>query len=103
LKIRKNDNVVVIAGKDKGKRGKVRYAYPKEERLLVEGINMIKRHTKAKGESQKGGIIEREASIAIADVMLVCTRCKKPSRIGFKILGDGRKTRVCLSCNEVVD
>ena len=103
MKIRKNDNVVVIAGKDKGKRGKVRYAYPKEDRLLVDGINMIKRHTKARGEKVKAGIIEREAPIAASNVLLVCARCKKPARVGYRIQGDGKKVRICLSCNEVVD
>jgi len=103
MKIRKNDTVLVIAGKDKGKKGKVRFAYPKEERLLVEGINFIKRHTRAKGVVRQAGIIEREAPIHVSDVMLLCNRCNHPTRVGFRFLEDGRKVRICRSCGEVID
>ena len=103
MKIRKNDTVLVIAGKDRGKKGKVRFAYPKEERLLVEGINFIKRHTRATKGVRQAGIIEREAPIRMSDVMLLCSRCNHPTRVGFKILADGRKVRVCRSCGEAID
>lgn len=103
MKIRKNDTVLVITGKDKGKKGKVRFAYPRESRIMVEGINMIKKHAKARGQVQQAGIIEREGPISVADVMLVCSKCNKPSRIGFRVLQDGRKARICRSCGEVVD
>jgi large subunit ribosomal protein L24 len=103
MKIRKNDTVLVIAGKDKGKKGKVRYAYPKEERVLIEGVNFIKRHSRAQGAARQAGIIEREAPIRVSSVMLLCSKCNHPARIGFRFLADGKKVRVCRSCGEVVD
>jgi len=103
MKIRKNDTVLVIAGKDKGKKGKVRLAYPKDERLLVEGINFIKRHMRATKQVRQAGVIEREAPIHMADVMLLCSRCNHPTRVGFRFLEDGRKVRFCRSCGEVID
>jgi len=103
MKIRKNDTVLVIAGKDKGKKGRVRFAYPKKEQILVEGVNFIKRHTRARRQVRQAGIIEREAPMHVSKVMLLCSRCNHPSRIGFSFLEDGRKVRVCRSCGEVVD
>ena len=103
MKIRKNDTVLVIAGKDKGKKGKVRFAYPKDERVLVEGVNFIKRHSRAQGAVRQAGIIEREAPIRVSNVMLLCSKCNHPARIGFRFLADGKKVRVCRSCGEVVD
>jgi len=103
MKIRKNDNVLVVTGKDKGKRGKVRFAYPKKNRVLVEGINFIKMHSRARAQMRQAGIIEREAPIDVSNVMLVCNRCNKPVRVGFRKLEDGRKVRICRACNEVVD
>jgi large subunit ribosomal protein L24 len=103
MKIRKNDTVLVIVGKDKGKKGKVRFAYPKDERVLVEGINFIKRHSRAQGAVRQAGIIEREAPIRISNVMLLCGKCNHPARVGFRFLADGKKVRVCRSCGEVVD
>ncbi len=103
MNIRKNDTVLVITGKDRGKKGKVRFAYPKEERLLVEGINFIKKHTRPTGEARQAGIIEREAPIHVSNVMLLCNKCNHPTRIGFRFLQDGRKVRVCHRCSEVID
>jgi len=103
MKIRKNDTVLVVAGKDKGKKGKVRFAYPKDERILVEGINPTKRHTRARGRVRQAGIIEREVPIHISNVMLLCNRCNHPTSIGFRYLQDGRKVRICRSCGEVID
>ena len=103
MDIRKNDTVLVIAGKDKGKKGKVRFAYPKDERALVDGINFIKRHTRARKQVKQAGIIEREAPIHVSKVMLLCSRCNHPTRIGFRFLEDGRKVRICRSCGEVID
>ena len=103
MKIRKNDTVLVIMGKDRGKKGKVRSAYPKEERVLVEGINFIKRHTRATGQVRQAGIIEREVPIRVSNVMLLCNRCSRPTRVGFRFLEDGRKVRSCRSCHEVID
>ena len=103
MNIRKNDTVLVIAGKDRGKRGKVRFAYPKQERVLVEGINFIKKHSRARGRVRQAGIIEREATIPVSDVMLLCNKCNHPARVGFRFLADGRKVRFCRSCGEVMD
>ena len=103
MKIRKNDTVLVIAGKDRGKKGKVRFAYPDDERVIIEGINFIKKHTRAKGQVKQAGIITREAPISVSNVMLLCSKCNKPTRVGFKTLEDGRKVRFCHSCGEVID
>lgn len=103
MKIKKNDNVLVIAGKDKGKTGKVRFAYPRENTAIVEGVNMQKKHSKAQGTVRQGGIIEREAKISVSNLMLLCKRCNKPVRVGYRILEDGRKVRICRVCQEVID
>lgn len=103
MKIRKNDTVLVIAGRDRGKKGKVRVAIPKKERLLVDGINMIKKHARPTGQARQAGIIEREAPIHVSSVMLLCEKCGKPARIGRRLLADGKKVRFCKACGEVVD
>jgi len=103
MKIRKNDNVQVIAGKDKGKKGKVRHVYPKKDRVLVEGANMVKKAARATRQARQAGLIELEAPLHVSNVMLVCSKCDKPSRIGYKELEDGRRVRVCRSCSEVID
>ena len=103
MKIRKNDNVFVVAGKDKGKKGKVRYAYPKSGRILVEGINFIKKHARATGQVRQAGIIEREEPLHASAVLLMCGKCNRAVRVGFKKLEAGKKVRVCSSCHEVID
>jgi len=103
VKIRKNDQVLVISGKDKGKKGKVRYAFPREERLIVDGINMIKKHARAQATVRQGGIIERESPLQASKVMLVCSKCDRPTRVGFRHLESGNKVRVCSYCHEVID
>ncbi len=103
MKIRKNDNILVIKGKDRGKTGKVRFAYPRKKVLLVEGVNLIKKHTRATGNVRQAGIIEREAPVPLANVMLLCSRCNHPARIGIRFLEDGRKVRFCYACGEVID
>jgi large subunit ribosomal protein L24 len=102
--IRRNDNVVVTTGKDRGKRGRVLKVLPEKNRLIVEGVNFIKRHTKPNPQRQiKGGVVEREASLHASNVQLVCPECGKPTRLGRKVLADGRKVRVCRKCEGVVD
>jgi large subunit ribosomal protein L24 len=102
--IRKNDTVVVITGKDRGKRGRVLKVLPENNRLVVEGVNIIKRHTKPNPQRQiKGGLVEREAGLHASNVQLVCPECGKPTRLGRKLLGDGRKVRICRKCEGVVD
>jgi large subunit ribosomal protein L24 len=103
MKIRKNDNVLVIAGKDRGKKGKVRQAFPKEGKVIVEGANMIKRHSRTKGQARQAGIIELEAPLDVAKVMLICSKCNNLARVGVRFLEDGKKARVCRACNEVID
>ena len=102
--IRRNDNVVVLTGKDRGKRGRVLKVVPGSNRVVVEGVNFIKRHTKPNPQRQiKGGVVEREAAVHASNVQLVCPECGKPTRLGRKILADGRKVRICRKCEGVVD
>ena len=103
MKIKKGDTVLVVTGKDRGKKGKVRFAYPKKQRVLVEGINFIKKHSRARGAARQAGIIDLEAPIHISNVMFLCDKCSKPSRIGYEKLDDGRRVRICRSCHEVID
>lgn len=103
MRIRRNDNVIVLSGKDKGKTGTVRYAYPRKGELVIEGINMIKRHTKPRSATDPGGIIHKEAAIDISNVMLVCSKCNQPTRVGLRSLEKGGKVRFCKKCNEVID
>jgi large subunit ribosomal protein L24 len=101
--IRRNDNVVVTAGRDRGKRGRVLKVVPDRNRLVVEGVNIIKRHTRPNPQRNiKGGIVEREGSLHVSNVQLVCPACGKPTRIGHSTQGD-RKVRVCRKCEGVVD
>lgn len=100
--LKKDDKVKVIAGKDKGKIGKVLKVDRKENRVIVENINKVKRHVKPNMQNRQGGIIEKEAPIHSSNVMLLCSQCMKPIRISFKTLEDGKKVRVCNKCNEVV-
>ncbi|MCK5653647.1 MAG: 50S ribosomal protein L24 [Dehalococcoidia bacterium] len=103
MKIRRDDTVVVIAGRDKGKRGKVRQSLKRESCVVVEGVNMVKRHTRPRGTVRQAGIIEREAPLHISNVMLLCPKCDHPARLGFRILEDGSRVRVCRRCHEVID
>jgi large subunit ribosomal protein L24 len=103
MKIRKNDTVIIITGKDRGKKGKVRRALPSEDRVIVEGLNMIKRHSRARRAAKQAGIIELEAPIYVSNVMLLCDKCGKPTRVNFRFLTDGKKVRICNSCKEVID
>jgi large subunit ribosomal protein L24 len=101
--IRRNDNVVVTAGRDRGKRGRVLKVVPDRNRLVVEGVNIVKRHTRPNPQRNiKGGIVEREGSLHVSNVLLVCPACGKPTRIGHSTQGD-RKVRVCRKCEGVVD
>ena len=105
--LRKNDSVLIITGKDRGRKGRVLKVLPGKKgaiRLIVEGVNMIKRHTKPNpGKNIKGGIVEREASLHASNVQLVCPECGAQTRVSRKILGDGRKVRICRKCEGVVD
>ena len=102
--IRKNDNVLVITGRDRGKRGRVLRVLPRKGRVVVEGVNFIKKHTKANPQKNiKGGIVEREAALNASNVQIVCPECGAPTRIGSRRLDDGRRIRFCRKCKGVVD
>jgi len=101
-RIRRDDEVMVIAGRDKGARGKVIRVLPTEGQVLVSKVNMVKRHTRQTQQSS-GGIVEREAPLAISNVQFYCSKCKTGVRLGAKTLEDGRKVRTCRSCGEVLD
>jgi large subunit ribosomal protein L24 len=101
--VRRGDNVGVIAGRERGKRGKVLRVLPEKGRILVEHLNMIKKHQRPTQKLRQGGIIEREGPLALSNVLVICPRCDKPSRTGTKILTDGRKVRSCRRCGESVD
>ena len=103
MNVRKNDNVLIIAGKDKGKKGKVRRALPGKNTVIVEGLNMIKRHSKTQGQTRQAGIIELEGPINASNVMVICNKCNKPARIGSRMLDDGRMARFCHKCSEIID
>jgi len=100
--IKKNDKVSVLAGKEQGKIGTVLKVDVDKSRAIVEKVNMVKRHSKPGPKSAQGGIIEKEASIHISNLMLVCGRCAEPTRIGKRILEDGSKVRVCKKCGELL-
>ncbi len=101
--IKKGDLVLVIAGKDKGKRGKVISVLPKEEKIVIEGINMVKRHTRPTPKNRQGGIVEKPAPLFKCKVMLICPRCNQPTRVKYSFLESGQKVRVCKKCNEIID
>ena len=103
IQIKKDDKVKVISGKDKGKVGKVLKVLGKKNRLLVENINIVKRHTKPNAQNRQGGILESEAPIHWSNVMLMCNKCIEPVRVKKKTLDDGKKVRVCRKCNEIID
>lgn len=102
LSIKKNDTVLIVTGKEKGKKGRVISVEPKKDKILIERINIIKRHMKPSKKYSQGGIIEKEAPLHISNVMLVCSKCEKPTRIGNTILSDGKKARVCKKCKEII-
>jgi len=103
IHVRKDDQVVVISGKDKGSTGKVLKAVSENGRVYVEGVNMVKKHQKARTQNDPSGIIEREGSVDASNVMLVCPKCGKATRVAYKVNEDGSKDRVCKKCGAVID
>ncbi|MCH2507624.1 MAG: 50S ribosomal protein L24 [Dehalococcoidia bacterium] len=103
MTIKREDTVQILAGKDKGKRGKVQAVLKKDGLVLVEGVNIIKKHTRQRQNVRQAGIVEKEAPLNISNVVIVCNNCDKPVRIGKKFLEDQRKVRICSSCQEVID
>jgi large subunit ribosomal protein L24 len=103
LHVKKDDNVIVITGKDKGKKGRVIAAYPRQNRVLIEGVNMVKKHTRPSQANPQGGIIEQEAAIHVSNVMHIDPKSGKPTRIGYKVLDSGKKVRIAKKSGEVID
>jgi len=102
FKIKKDDTVQVIKGKDRGKKGKVIRVFPEARRALIAGINLVKKHKRQTRQDQQGGIVSIEAPISISNLLLVCKSCGQPSRVGFKFLEDKTKSRFCKSCKEAI-
>jgi large subunit ribosomal protein L24 len=100
--VRKNDMVMVIAGRERGKTGKVLKVIPSEARVIIERLNVVKRHSKPRGAGSPGGIVEKEAPIAVSNVMVFCERCNAPVRVGMKVGADGTRTRICRRCGEAL-
>ncbi len=103
LKVKKDDVVEVRAGKDKGRRGKVLRVMPDDGRIVVEKVNMVKKHQRPNMKNRQGGIVERENKMALSNVMVVCSKCDKPVRVSKKKLEDGKNVRVCRKCGELLD
>ncbi len=101
-KIKKNDTVMVVTGRDRGKTGKVMRVLPEAGRIVIERLNIVKRHSKSRGAQSPGGIVEKEAPLHISNVMIFCDRCNAPVRVGVKTNDDGSKSRVCHRCGEVI-
>lgn len=103
MHVKKGDKVVVIAGKDKGKIGKVLTSIPKKDRVIVEGVNMLTKHKKASRSMQQAGIIHQEGAISVSNVMIYCNKCKQGVRTGVKVLDNDKKVRVCKKCGEMFE
>jgi large subunit ribosomal protein L24 len=102
--VKKNDTVVVLAGKDRGRRARVLRVFPVKGRAIVEGVNFMRKHTRPNPQKNvKGGILEREASVDASNLMVVCGECGKPARLGHRRLDDGKKVRICRRCNGILD
>jgi large subunit ribosomal protein L24 len=102
-RIRRDDTVLVISGKERGKQGQVREVYPEKNRVVVQGLNMVKRHQRQQSEQIQAGIIEKEAPLDLSNVKLICRACQKPARVGFRVRSDGAKVRVCRLCGQDID
>ncbi|MBN2104289.1 50S ribosomal protein L24 [bacterium] len=102
MKVIKNDTVLVISGNYKGKKGKVLKVFPKANRVVVEGVNFVKRHTRPTPKNQQGGIVEKEAPIHVSKLMVICPKCDTPARIGREVLEDGTRVRICKNCEEMI-
>ena len=103
MRLHSNDNVLVIKGRDRGKQGRIQQVFTKEDKVSVEGVNIVLRHTKATAGLRQGGIIQKELPIQASNVLLICTHCNRPTRIGFRTLADGTKARICKKCQEVIE
>ncbi|MBN18193.1 MAG: 50S ribosomal protein L24 [Chloroflexi bacterium] len=103
MKLREKDTVLVINGRDRGKRGEIKQVFPRQGTALVEGVNIATKHVKSQGQAKQGGIIKTEVPINISNLTLICSVCAKPSRVGYKKLDDGTNARLCKLCKEVIE
>lgn len=103
LHVKKGDKVQILAGKDKGKKGKILRSYPSKQRIVVEGANIVKRHTRPTQKSPQGGIIDKPGSIHVSNVQLICPHCNEPTRLGSKRTEQGKRIRVCRKCDGEID
>jgi len=103
LHLKKDDQVIVIAGKEKGKTGKILKVFSKKESALIEKVNVVKRHSRPSNKNRQGGILEKEAPLPASNLMIICAKCNAPVRVGKKILEDGKKMRCCKKCDELMD
>lgn len=103
MTVRRGDEVMVIAGKDRGKRGNITRVFPEKNRVIVDGVNMVKRHLRRQPGSLQAGIIDMPAPLSRSNVMPICPGCDKPTRVGHTVLGDGSHVRVCKNCSEILD
>ena len=103
LHLKKDDQVMVIAGKEKGKTGKVLKVLSKKESALIEKVNFVKRHSRPSNKNRQGGILEKESPVPVSNLMVICAKCNAPVRVGRKILEDGKKLRCCKKCGELMD
>ncbi len=102
LNIKKNDQVIVLSGKERGKKGKVLRTIPDKSRVIIEGVNLVTRHRKPRKQGDAGGLIQQEAAINACKVMRICPKCSQPTRTGYQILANGSKTRICKKCGETI-
>ncbi len=102
-RLRRDDTVMVIAGKERGKTGKILRVLLESNRVIIERMNLVKRHTKPRGVQQQGGIVDKEASVHASNVQPLCARCNKPARVGRRRLDDGRSVRVCRRCDDLLE
>ena len=103
MHVKKNDLVMVVKGKEKGKSGRILRVLPEKERVIIEKINFVKRHARPHGKQRQGGILEKEAPLHISNVMLLCEKCNKPVRIGHRMVEGSKKARYCRKCGEIFD
>ncbi len=103
MRLRSEDTVLVIKGRDRGKQGRIQQVFPHQGRVLVEGVNIVKKHTRASGTIRQAGIIQKELPMPAANVMLICAHCNRPTRIGIKVLADATKARTCPRGQEVIE
>jgi large subunit ribosomal protein L24 len=103
MNIRKNDSVMVIAGRERGKTGKVLRVIPEKDVAVIERVNLVKRHTRPRGPQQTGGILEKESPVQLSNLMIMCEKCNAPVRVGKKVLAGGEKVRICRRCEEPLE